>query len=132
LIQEWPSATIKEDKQLTSNMMNRVFSHPVENKQPLSVLVKGTNFQVNVWQALLSIPTGELVSYSDIAHAINNQKAVRAVGRAVGANPVAFLIPCHRVIRQNGDLGGYRWGLTRKHAMLMRESAERIDTKSKR
>ncbi|MGL5487511.1 MAG: methylated-DNA--[protein]-cysteine S-methyltransferase, partial [Shewanella sp.] len=77
----------------------------------------------NVWRALLNLPKGEVASYGDIAKAIGKPKASRAVGTAIGANPVALLIPCHRVLRQSGELGGYRWGETRKHAILAREAA---------
>jgi AraC family transcriptional regulator of adaptative response/methylated-DNA-[protein]-cysteine methyltransferase len=86
------------------------------------LLVRGTNFQVKVWRALLQIPVGSVATYEDIATAIGSPNAVRAVGTAIGRNPVAFLIPCHRVIRTTGALGGYRWGLPRKRAMLAWES----------
>jgi AraC family transcriptional regulator of adaptative response/methylated-DNA-[protein]-cysteine methyltransferase len=90
-------------------------------KRPLSLHVAGTNFQVAVWRALLRIPAGSAVTYSQIAHAVGSPAAVRAAGTAIGANPVAFLIPCHRVIQQSGALGGYRWGLERKQAMQVWE-----------
>jgi AraC family transcriptional regulator of adaptative response/methylated-DNA-[protein]-cysteine methyltransferase len=83
----------------------------------------GTNFQIKVWQALLRIPAGNVVSYTDLARGIGRPDAVRAVAGAVGKNPVAWLIPCHRVLRSSGELGGYRWGLTRKKIMLARELA---------
>jgi AraC family transcriptional regulator of adaptative response/methylated-DNA-[protein]-cysteine methyltransferase len=88
-----------------------------------SLHVSGTNFQIHVWKALLRIPQGSVASYGDVAAAIGRPRAARAVGLAAGANPVAFLIPCHRVIRQNGGLGGYRWGEARKQAMLTWEAA---------
>jgi AraC family transcriptional regulator of adaptative response/methylated-DNA-[protein]-cysteine methyltransferase len=90
---------------------------------PLSVLVRGTNFQVRVWEALLRIPAGAVASYEDIASAVGQSGATRAVGSAIARNPVAYLIPCHRVIRKAGAFGSYHWGASRKVAMLMRESA---------
>ena len=86
--------------------------------------IHGTNFQIKVWEALLSVPPGAAVSYSDLASAIGRDaKASRAVGRAVGANPIAYLIPCHRVLRADAEIGGYRWGTDRKRAMLGWEAA---------
>jgi AraC family transcriptional regulator of adaptative response/methylated-DNA-[protein]-cysteine methyltransferase len=87
------------------------------------VVVKGTNFQVKVWEALVRIPTGCAASYEEIAAEVGSPKAVRAVGNAVANNPVAFLIPCHRVIRKTGVFGNYRWGSTRKRAILAWEAA---------
>jgi AraC family transcriptional regulator of adaptative response/methylated-DNA-[protein]-cysteine methyltransferase len=85
--------------------------------------VKGTNFQLKVWEALLRIPSGAVATYEDIARSLQMPRAARAVGSAVGDNPIALLIPCHRVIRKTGAFGDYRWGLTRKRAMLTWESA---------
>lgn len=95
---------------------------------PLRLQVFGTNLQVRVWQALLAIPSGGVVTYSDIAGRVGNPAAVRAVANAIGANPVAYLIPCHRVLRKNAGLGGYRWGVARKQAMLAWESARNLET----
>jgi AraC family transcriptional regulator of adaptative response/methylated-DNA-[protein]-cysteine methyltransferase len=81
-------------------------------------------FQIKVWESLLKIPTGDLSTYGDIAKTINNPKAARAVGTAIGANPIAFLIPCHRVIQRNGNLGGYRWGTDKKMAIIGWEAAK--------
>lgn len=100
-----------------------MFGSKPKSNQPLSLHVSGTNFQVNVWKALLHIPAGQVVSYSDVAAAIRHPRSARAVGTAIGANPVAFLIPCHRVIRQSGLLGGYHWGETRMHAIHAWEAA---------
>ncbi|MEC9305363.1 MAG: methylated-DNA--[protein]-cysteine S-methyltransferase, partial [Pseudomonadota bacterium] len=86
--------------------------------------VRGTNFQLNVWRALLMIPDGQLASYSHIAQALGAPKSSRAVGNAVGANPVALWIPCHRVIQQSGALGGYRWGLDVKRKVQAWEAAQ--------
>lgn len=89
--------------------------------------LKGTDFQLKVWNALLDIPMGRLTTYGDIASKLNNPNASRAVGTAVGDNPVAFLIPCHRVIRSSGELGGYHWGLTRKAAIIGWEAVRNKD-----
>lgn len=89
-----------------------------EKTSPRHLRVEGTPFQCEVWQALLDIPFGAVVTYSDIAQAIGRPKAVRAVASAIGANPIAWLIPCHRVVRSDGGLGGYRWGIDCKQAML--------------
>lgn len=91
--------------------------------RPISLHVSGTNFQISVWRALLQIPPAKVVSYAQVASAVGNPKAARAVGLAVGANPVALMIPCHRVIQQNGKLGGYHWGETRKQAIHAWEAA---------
>ena len=91
----------------------------------LSLHVKGTNFQLKVWRALLEIPPGDVTTYGAIASKLGDPKASRAVGTAVGSNPVSYLIPCHRVIRASGELGGYAWGVDRKKAMLRREALVR-------
>jgi AraC family transcriptional regulator, regulatory protein of adaptative response / methylated-DNA-[protein]-cysteine methyltransferase len=122
LTQAWPLAECIEETEQTATTIEQLFALKPSNKKPLSLWVKGTNFQINVWRALLTIPEGELQSYKNIAQQIGKPKATRAVGTAIGANPVAFLIPCHRVIRQTGELGGYRWGLTRKQALIARET----------
>ncbi len=113
----WPLATIKSNAQATKGVADLLTANPADVKRPLSLHVAGTNFQVAVWRALLRIPAGTAASYSQIAEAVGSPRAVRAAGTAIGANPVAFLIPCHRVIQQSGALGGYRWGLERKQAM---------------
>ena len=94
----------------------------VDGQPPIRVLLKGTNFQIKVWEALLKIPAGAAVSYGALAEAAGRPGAGRAVGTAVGRNPIAYLIPCHRVLRSNGAVGGYRWGTARKKAMLGYES----------
>lgn len=86
-------------------------------------MLYGTNFQIKVWEALLRIPPGEVASYGDIARAAGSPRAVRAVGRAVGANPISLLIPCHRVILNSGVIHNYRWGVTRKRRILAIEQA---------
>ncbi len=119
----WPEATLHEDTQATAAMIKKMFYQMPDNTTPLALLIKGTNFQLNVWQALLNIKPGNVATYKQIAKSIGKPKASRAVGTAIAANPVAVIIPCHRVIRQNGALGEYRWGPTRKHAILSREAA---------
>src|SRR5258708_3512223 len=92
--------------------------------QPLRVVLIGTDFEVRVWETLLKIPMGRAVSYSDIANKIKNPKASRAVGAAVGRNPVSFVVPCHRALGKGGTLTGYHWGITRKQAMLGWEAGQ--------
>lgn len=124
LRQDWPMASIEENDEVTAAAASAVFENTFDANRPISLYVRGTNFQVMVWKALLQIPQASLQSYSSIAAAVGRGSAVRAVGTAVGANPVAFSIPCHRVVRQTGGIGGYRWGETRKHAMHAWESAQ--------
>lgn len=115
----WPLARFEEDPAGTAAVVAALFDTPRATRPgPLSLHVVGTNFQVAVWRALLRIPHGHFASYRQLAQAIGRPGASRAVGGAVGANPVALLIPCHRVIQQSGALGGYRWGPLRKRALL--------------
>ena len=123
LRRRWPLAELKEERETTRSTLDRIFSREVRDDRPLSLRVSGTNFQVRVWRALLQIEPGRVTSYGAIAKAIGRPRAAQAVGQAVGANPVAFLIPCHRVIQRSGELGGYRWGTLRKQAMHAWESA---------
>jgi AraC family transcriptional regulator, regulatory protein of adaptative response / methylated-DNA-[protein]-cysteine methyltransferase len=124
LFSEWSGATIGEDYKRTGAVVERIFARDLgaDSTQPLSVLLRGTNLQVRVWSALLRIPEGTLVSYEDVATAVGRPAAVRAVANAIGRNPVSYLIPCHRVIRKTGALGGYGGGLPRKRAMLGMEA----------
>jgi len=134
----WPGATFVDDQAATQPVVAQVFAawggsdwtpdaggstRSAVTPTPLSVLVRGTNFQVRVWEALLRIPPGSVATYEDIATAAGSSGATRAVGSAIGRNPVAYLIPCHRVIRKTGAFGGYHWGVARKVAMLMRETS---------
>jgi len=114
---EWENAALNYSKSKTADTIEAVFDINKRKECPLSVLVSGTNFQISVWKALLDLPCASLSSYGDLAHTIGKPNAFRAVGSAIGRNPVAFLIPCHRVIQQSGKLGGYRWGEVRKHAI---------------
>lgn len=118
----WPQANFEPDPELTAPLVARAFA-PVAG-QPLHLLVRGTNFQVKVWEALLRVPAGQVVSYQHVAQAIGRPRALQAVGSAVGANPVALLIPCHRVIRKEGVLGQYRWGSVTKKALIGWEMAQ--------
>ena len=113
----WRGARLVAEPARTAPLATRIFGD-LESGAPLGVVLKGTNFQLKVWEALLRIPEGNLVSYNDVAAAIGRPRAVRAVGNAVGDNPVSYLIPCHRVIRSTGALGGYGGGLARKRAIL--------------
>lgn len=119
----WPHAMVREDRQQTLAVIKAMFGAGKKPDRPVSLHVTGTNFQISVWKALLQIPPATVVSYSQVATAIGHPNSARAVGLAVGANPVAFLIPCHRVIQQSGRLGGYHWGETRKQAIHAWESA---------
>jgi AraC family transcriptional regulator of adaptative response/methylated-DNA-[protein]-cysteine methyltransferase len=123
LAKQWPHAELLNTSQHTTAVVEQAFDLKRVVDRPLSLLVSGTNFQVSVWKALLRIPPGTVTSYSQVATAIGRPSAARAVGLAVGSNPVAFLIPCHRVIQQGGKLGGYHWGETRKHAIHAWEAA---------
>jgi len=100
-----------------------IFTHDWNKLQQIKLHLKGTPFQLKVWETLLKIPMGRLSTYGSIAQAIKNPKASRAVGSAIGDNPVAFLIPCHRVIQSGGIIGNYMWGPTRKKAIIGWESA---------
>lgn len=119
----WPQAVVSENKMKTAPLVKAMFSHQHTLDRPLSLYVSGTNFQISVWRALLQIPAASIASYSQIAQAIGKPRAARAVGTANAQNPVGFLIPCHRVIQQNGNIGEYHWGEVRKHAMHAWETA---------
>lgn len=121
----WYNSVFHENEDLTKHFPARIFDAGSGHK--LHVLVKGTNFQVKVWEALLRIPPGALTTYQNIARRINHPKAVQAVGAAVGSNTIAYLIPCHRVIRKDGILGEYRWDALRKKSIIGWEMA-RHDT----
>ena len=120
---QWPQAEWTENPISTLKVIHQIFETRFR-KRKVKVLLKGTEFQVKVWEALLKIPTGFVQSYQDVARSIKKPKASRAVGTAVGQNSVAYLIPCHRVIRETGILGDYRWGSFRKKAMLGWEAAK--------
>ena len=115
----WPNAVYIENKVILKSLIETL----VIGKGTINIHLIGAPFQIKVWEALMNIPTGFVTTYSDIAKAIDNKAAVRAVGTAVGKNPISWLIPCHRVLRKNGELGGYHWGIDLKTALLARESA---------
>ena len=119
---DWPRARLLRDDSRARELLAEVFAQTPQ-RGTLHLVLRGTNFQVQVWQALLKTRPGDVLSYTDLARAIGRPQAQRAVGSALAANVVAYLIPCHRVIRESGDAGHYRWGDTRKLAMLGRESA---------
>ncbi|MDQ2955185.1 MAG: methylated-DNA--[protein]-cysteine S-methyltransferase, partial [Pseudomonadota bacterium] len=115
----WPKARYVEDAQSTAALARSIFDPAMwRPDRPLRIVLIGTDFEVRVWETLLRIPLGRFATYSNIAAKVCTSKAARAVGAAVGKNPVCFVVPCHRVIGKNGDLTGYHWGLTRKRAIL--------------
>jgi AraC family transcriptional regulator of adaptative response/methylated-DNA-[protein]-cysteine methyltransferase len=122
LRQRWPGADLREDRRATAVLAQRAFG-TARQDGPLPIHLRGTNFQLRVWEALLRIPPGTALAYSDLARAIGRPGAERAVGMAAGRNPIAFLVPCHRVIRKTGPFSGYAWGAERKRAILGWESA---------
>ncbi|KRQ07257.1 methylated-DNA--[protein]-cysteine S-methyltransferase [Bradyrhizobium manausense] len=125
MTRRWRNATYVEDHEGTAPLAARIFDTKLwRPDQPLRVVLIGTDFEVRVWETLLKIPMGRAVSYSDIACNINSPKASRAVGAAVGKNPVSFVVPCHRALGKSGTLTGYHWGITRKQAMLGWEAGQ--------
>lgn len=117
----WAGATIRQDNKIIAQRTRGLFAKGQAGRE-FKVVVQGTNFQVQVWNALLKIPPGHLCAYGQLAAYIEKPRATRAVASAIGANAIAYLIPCHRVLRAGGEPGGYRWGVERKLAMLARES----------
>jgi AraC family transcriptional regulator of adaptative response/methylated-DNA-[protein]-cysteine methyltransferase len=123
LAHDWPAATLIGDQGGTAQAAADAFPPAGRMAPPsLALHVKGTNFQLKVWNALLQIPDGAVTTYGALATAVGDPKASRAVGSAVGSNPISYLIPCHRVIRSTGELGGYAWGVDRKRVMLALET----------
>ena len=123
LHKQWPNARLIKKTSETTKTVEALFSGERNIDGPLSLYVRGTNFQINVWRALLQIEPGCINSYAQVAAAVGRPKASRAVGTAIGSNPIGFFIPCHRVLQQSGKIGGYLWGETRKHAIHAWESA---------
>lgn len=119
---EWPNANFRQDQSATRSIIGSAFGQD-KKAEKLTLRVKGTNFQIKVWQALLKIPEGYLVSYQDVATHIGKPDATRAVASAIARNPIAYLIPCHRVISKAGKLHQYRWGQTRKKILIGYEAA---------
>jgi AraC family transcriptional regulator of adaptative response/methylated-DNA-[protein]-cysteine methyltransferase len=115
----WPKARYVEDEAATAPYASRVFDPETwRPDRPLRLVMIGSDFELRVWETLLKLPLGKATTYSDIAAHIGNPKAARAVGAAIGKNPLSFVVPCHRVLGKGGDLTGYHWGLTRKRAIL--------------
>jgi AraC family transcriptional regulator of adaptative response/methylated-DNA-[protein]-cysteine methyltransferase len=123
----WPRAAFAEDAAALKPWVDAAFAQT--GQTPLHLI--GAPFQIKVWEALLAIPTGHVTTYSEVAQAVGNPRAVRAVGTAIGRNPISWLIPCHRALRKTGGLGGYHWGLPVKRAMLAWETAQ-IDAEAGR
>ena len=122
---QWTYAVFEENPVYTNTYHERLFKADQDlGQRKITLLIKGTNFQLKVWKALLQIPPGSLASYDSVAKAIGKPAASRAVGSAIGANPVGFIIPCHRVINKIGAIGRYRWGSPRKKAMIGWEAAQ--------
>ncbi|MEE8147456.1 MAG: methylated-DNA--[protein]-cysteine S-methyltransferase [Longimicrobiales bacterium] len=117
----WPAADLVEDEEWAGQTADRMFTPPPRSGDPLRLHLTGSNFQIKVWEAILDIPFGAALSYGQLAELAGSPGGAQAVGGAVGANPIAYLIPCHRVLRAVGGFGGYRWGVGRKQAMLMWE-----------
>jgi len=120
---EWANATLRLSPERTRPLAERIFAPSGQPSAPIPLLLRGTNFQIKVWEALLRIPSGQVTSYEGIAAHLRMPDAARAVGNAVANNPVAYLIPCHRVIRKVGEFGNYRYGPARKKALLAWEMA---------
>ena len=120
----WPDAEFTQAPERLDGWVKTAFGMETENAGKAPLLLMGAPFQIKVWEALLSVPSGQVTSYSQIAQIVGNPKAVRAVGTAVGRNPVSWLIPCHRALRKSGAMGGYHWGLTMKRVMLAYEAAK--------
>jgi AraC family transcriptional regulator, regulatory protein of adaptative response / methylated-DNA-[protein]-cysteine methyltransferase len=127
----WKNAEIIRDEQATEPLHDLIFnSETLSEKKPLTLLVKGTNFQIQVWRALLQLPFGAIATYQTVAQMVDRPTAARAVGNAIGNNPIGYLIPCHRVIRESGEIGGYRWGVERKTVMLGWEASREMCDRS--
>jgi AraC family transcriptional regulator of adaptative response/methylated-DNA-[protein]-cysteine methyltransferase len=121
----WPRARYVEDTAATASYARRIFDPSMwRAEQPLRVVLIGTDWEVRIWETLLTVPLGCATTYSDIANKLRAPKAARAVGAAVGKNPISFVVPCHRVLGKSGDITGYHWGLTRKRAMLGWEAGQ--------
>jgi AraC family transcriptional regulator, regulatory protein of adaptative response / methylated-DNA-[protein]-cysteine methyltransferase len=121
----WPNANYVEDSAKTAPYAARIFSPDQwRGGQPLRITFIGSDFEIRVWESLLKIPMGRAVTYGDLAASIDKPKAARAVGAAVGRNPISFVVPCHRVIGKSGNLTGYHWGLTRKRAIIGWEAGQ--------
>jgi len=124
LQQDFEKANLIFDNNFTKPFIEQIFYETTNTSEPITLLLRGTNFQIKVWEALLKISFGQIVSYETIAKAIGKPNAQRAVGTAIGSNRLGYIIPCHRVLQKVGGIGGYRWGTTRKKAILGWEMAK--------
>jgi AraC family transcriptional regulator, regulatory protein of adaptative response / methylated-DNA-[protein]-cysteine methyltransferase len=121
----WPNAEYLENAAVTKPYATQIFSSERwKENQPLRITFIGSDFEIRVWESLLKIPMGQAVTYGDLAASINKPKAARAVGAAIGRNPISFVVPCHRVLGKSGNLTGYHWGLTRKKAIIGWEAGQ--------
>ena len=120
---EWPAASFVANAEKTKPIVDLIFRTEESDGNQILLHLKGTNLQIRVWEALLTIPPGDIVSYSQLAEMVDRPAAVRAVASAVGRNAISYVIPCHRVLRKSGNIGGYRWGTSRKRAMLAWDDA---------
>jgi len=128
LERDWPNARLRRNDSAAAQIVEKIFSRSIDqdSRPVLRAFVKGTAFQVRVWRALLEIPPGQFTSYGRLATLVGQPTAARAIGTAVGQNPLAYLIPCHRVIRETGVIGNYHWGRVRKQAILAWETARNL------
>ncbi|MCG6195046.1 methylated-DNA--[protein]-cysteine S-methyltransferase [Leptospira sp. FAT2] len=124
LKEQWKQADLTEQTDENQDRVVRFFDQTLLEKEKIRLHLKGTDFQIKVWEALLKIPEGKLVSYAEVAESIGQESASRAVGTAIGKNPIGYLIPCHRVIKSTGGIGEYRWGAERKMAMIGWEASQ--------
>jgi AraC family transcriptional regulator, regulatory protein of adaptative response / methylated-DNA-[protein]-cysteine methyltransferase len=128
MTRRWPHAQYTENSATTAPIAAQLFAgHKYGSNQPLRITFIGTDFEIRVWETLLKIPVGHATTYGDIAMSVGSPKAARAVGAAVGKNPMSFVVPCHRVLGKSGALTGYHWGLTRKKAILGWEAGKLLD-----
>lgn len=119
MMSRWPDATYQHDQIGTANVIQQIFApQDLSSAQPIKIILIGSDFEIRIWETLLKVPAGRAITYSDLAEHIGNPNAHRAVGSAVGRNPISFVVPCHRVLRKDASLGGYHWGITRKQAIL--------------
>ncbi|MFV0564191.1 bifunctional helix-turn-helix domain-containing protein/methylated-DNA--[protein]-cysteine S-methyltransferase [Malaciobacter mytili] len=122
----WANANLIKDDEKAAEVLNSIF---IKKDKKFNLYVKGTNFQINVWKALINIPDGSITTYQDVAKYLNNPKAVRAVANAIGSNPIGYLIPCHRVLGKSGAMTGYRWGVERKKILVAYEALKKKEGK---
>ncbi len=128
MTRRWPAAKYVHAPETIAPYAARIFTPELWDKSdPLKVVLIGTDFEVRVWDALLRLPMGQAITYSDLASHVCSPRAARAVGSAVGRNPISFVVPCHRVLRKDGGLGGYHWGVTRKQAIIGWEAGQLAD-----